>query len=102
MLTNDDLRTPFDPRCEYRASSATHREGVNDFLMGVQEYTSSLNAGQMCCLHWYGHFPKFIQFRLADDRERACSISDGEWLPMYATYLELGLRFPLPDFLLKF
>lgn len=48
MLTNDDIRTPFEPRYEYRASSATHGEGVNDFLRVVQDNKSSADGGQIC------------------------------------------------------
>lgn len=28
-------------------------------------------------------------------------MSDGDWFSMYTTHIELGLRFPLPEFLLK-
>lgn len=101
MLNNDDIMTPFGLRYEYKASSATYGEGINDFLRVVQENKSSMDAGQRCRLHWFGHFPLFIQFRLADASERACSMSDGDWFLMYSTYIELGLRFPLPEFLLR-
>lgn len=46
-------------------------------------------------------FPKFVQFRLADPAERACSESDGDWSPFNASHLEAGLIHPFLGFLVS-
>lgn len=101
MLTEEDIPIPFLGRYSYHYSDSRNRPRKNIALENVRRIKSEMSAGHICRLHWYGFFPQFVQFRAADELERACSVpEDGvDWYPIYGDYIEIGLRFPIPDFL---
>ncbi|GKU90837.1 hypothetical protein SLEP1_g4782 [Rubroshorea leprosula] len=44
------------------------------------------------------HIPKNIWLRTGGQNERACTVSQTGWIPVYADHFDAGLRFPLPGF----
>ncbi|GKV36258.1 hypothetical protein SLEP1_g44407 [Rubroshorea leprosula] len=42
------------------------------------------------------HIPRTILVRTGGQNERACSVSQTGWIPVYADHFDAGLRFPLP------
>ncbi|GKV38405.1 hypothetical protein SLEP1_g46319 [Rubroshorea leprosula] len=42
------------------------------------------------------HIPRTILLRTGGQNERACTVSQTSWIPVYADYFDAGLRFPLP------
>ncbi|GKV37133.1 hypothetical protein SLEP1_g45193 [Rubroshorea leprosula] len=42
------------------------------------------------------HIPRTILVRTGGQNERACSVLQTGWIPVYADHLDAGLRFPLP------
>ncbi|GKV49229.1 hypothetical protein SLEP1_g55992 [Rubroshorea leprosula] len=44
------------------------------------------------------HIPKNIWLRTGGQNERACTVSQTGWIPVYVDHFDAGLRFPLPGF----
>ncbi|GKV51995.1 hypothetical protein SLEP1_g58605 [Rubroshorea leprosula] len=42
------------------------------------------------------HIPKTILLRTGGQNERACTVSQTGWIPVYVDHFDAGLRFPLP------
>ncbi|GKV39831.1 hypothetical protein SLEP1_g47546 [Rubroshorea leprosula] len=42
------------------------------------------------------HIPRTILLRTGGQNERACTVSQMSWIPVYADHFDAGLRFPLP------
>ncbi|GKV01866.1 hypothetical protein SLEP1_g14381 [Rubroshorea leprosula] len=42
------------------------------------------------------HIPKTILLRTGGQNERACTVSQTGWIPVYMDHFDVGLRFPLP------
>ncbi|GKV02295.1 hypothetical protein SLEP1_g14749 [Rubroshorea leprosula] len=47
------------------------------------------------------HIPKTILLRTGGQNERACTVSQTGWIPVYVDHFDAGLRFPLPGLRLE-
>lgn len=100
MLSSEDIAIEF-PKGFVYATEGGGRRGytTNEAMDKVKDVALDMTADQVRRVHWYGHFPPFVQFRLADKAETACSSPNRGWVPIYGAYIEVDLRFSIPAFL---
>lgn len=63
-----------------------------------------LTVWDLAKIHYWGLFGEHIQFRLAGDNERSCTVADEAegWVSFHKDYVSVGLKYPFPYFLIKF
>lgn len=67
-------------------------------------YEPILTAWDLVKIHYWGMFGDHIQFRLAGENERACTVTDEAegWVSFHRDYVSVGLKYPFPSFLITF
>ncbi|GKU99434.1 hypothetical protein SLEP1_g12287 [Rubroshorea leprosula] len=71
-----------------------------DIVFEVKGYESELvTRDSLSYLVETYDLPHQVLIRPAGVKERACSAPRDHWMPMYAHYLVVGLRFPIPELL---
>ncbi|GKU88707.1 hypothetical protein SLEP1_g2940 [Rubroshorea leprosula] len=82
-------KAPKDLPAGFRFKAALHHE-VADSVPSISGYRK---LEEMVRAY---HIPRTILFRTGAQNERACTVSQTGWIPVYVDYFEAGLRFPLP------
>ncbi|GKV50081.1 hypothetical protein SLEP1_g56798 [Rubroshorea leprosula] len=82
-------KAPKDLPAGFRFRAALHHE-VADCTPSISGYK---RLEEMVRAY---HIPKTILLRTGGKNERACTVSQTGWIPVYADHFDAGLRFPLP------
>ncbi|GKV39927.1 hypothetical protein SLEP1_g47621 [Rubroshorea leprosula] len=82
-------KAPKDLPAGFRFRAALHHE-VADCAPSISGYR---RLEEMVRVH---HIPRTILLRTGAKSERACTVSQTGWIPVYVDHFEAGLRFPLP------
>ncbi|GLU19814.1 hypothetical protein SLE2022_360400 [Rubroshorea leprosula] len=82
-------KAPKDLPAGFRFRAALHHE-VADSTPLISGYK---RLGEMVREY---QIPRTILVRTGGQNERACSVSQMGWIPVYADHFDAGLRFPLP------
>ncbi|GKV50361.1 hypothetical protein SLEP1_g57068 [Rubroshorea leprosula] len=77
------------PAAGFRFRAALHHEVANcaPSISGYRRLEEMVRAH---------HIPRTILLRTGAKSERACTVSQTGWIPVYVDHFEAGLRFPLP------
>ncbi|GKV50036.1 hypothetical protein SLEP1_g56751 [Rubroshorea leprosula] len=82
-------KAPKDLPAGFRFKAALHHE-VADCAPSISGYK---RLEEMVRAY---HIPKTILLRTGGQNERACTVSQTGWIPVYVDHFDAGLRFPLP------
>ncbi|GKV44422.1 hypothetical protein SLEP1_g51608 [Rubroshorea leprosula] len=82
-------KAPKDLPAGFRFKAALHHE-VADCAPSISGYK---RLEKMVRAY---HIPKTILLRTGGQNERACTVSQTGWIPVYVDHFDVGLRFPLP------
>ncbi|GKV28929.1 hypothetical protein SLEP1_g37915 [Rubroshorea leprosula] len=86
----DNLRkAPKDLPAGFRFRAALHHE-VADCTPSISGYRKLEDMVRAY------HIPRTIPLRTGAPNERACTVSQTGWIPVYVDHFDAGLRFPLP------
>ncbi|GLT83703.1 hypothetical protein SLE2022_019760 [Rubroshorea leprosula] len=82
-------KAPKDLPAGFRFKAALHHEVADNTpsVSGLKKLEDMLRAY---------HIPRTILLRASAKNERACTVSQTGWIPVYVDHFEASLRFPLP------